>query len=712
VTDIPQGLRSLSLQDRYRSDTEDVVQNFYVPAFRVASSYSRAVGYFTSTSLALYARGIEIFAERGGSMRLIASPHLNEDDIIDIERGYDVRAVLERATLRELENDDQPDTVLDGLGLVGRLIAEGRLDIKLAFVEQDGRVGIYHEKIGIFRDDLGDLVGFTGSSNETYGGLMANFESVEVYRGWVSGDGARALRLEADFQSLWANQTPNLSVERFPDVARERLIKLGDDRPHRPLPATDNALTPALVEVNEPTRLSIPESLEVRDYQRDAVMAWLRQQGRGILKMATGTGKTKTAMIAATKLGELLRQREQPLVVLVLAPFIHLVDQWITEVEDFGVRPVAVYESSKKWLPVVEDQLAAARMGQRPVVAMVATNDSFSGQRFQSVLSRIAQPLLVIADEAHNLGSNTFRSSLPQNATYRLGLSATPERWFGDEGTDALTEYFGPVCFELGLGKAIEMGALTRYLYVPRLVELNGAETNLYVDLSAQIARRIASGDDLQNSDPDSPLGFLLRQRAGVLGHAEGKIAALRADLDARRDQWFQLIYCAEGRRPSEPGEPPGPKQVEEVLHLVGNELHLSGHTYVSETPRSERKVLLRRFGSGNDLRTLIAMRCLDEGVDIPDARVGYLLASSSNPRQFIQRRGRLLRRAPGKDRAEILDYLAVPPAGTPINFNVERALLVRELERANEFGKLSENYETTLQVLRPLKERYQLMDM
>lgn len=712
MTDAPHSLRSLPLNDRYRSDREDVVRNFFVPAFTVASSYSRAVGYFTSTSLALYARGIEIFAERAGSMRLIASPHLNEDDIVDIERGYDVRAVLERATLRELENDDQPDAVLDGLGLLGRLIAEGRLDIKLAFVEQDGRVGIYHEKIGIFRDHLGDLVGFTGSSNETYGGLMANFESVEVYRGWVSGDGARALRLETDFQSLWSNQTPNLRVERFSDVARERLIQLGRDRPDRPLPATDNALTPAPAAVSEPARLSIPEGLEVREYQRDAVVAWFGQQGRGILKMATGTGKTKTALIAATKLGDLLRQREQPLVVLVVAPFTHLVDQWITEVEDFGVRPIAVYESSEKWLPVVEEQIAAARMGQRPVVALVATNDSFSGHRFQSVLSRITQPLLVIADEAHNLGSQTFRASLPQNATYRLALSATPERWFDDEGTDALTEYFGPVCFELRLGAAIEMGALTRYLYVPRLIELNGAETNLYVDLSAQIAKRIASGDNLKNSDPDSPLGFLLRQRAGVLGHAEGKIAALRADLDARREQWFQLIYCAEGRRPSEPGEPPGPKQVDEVMHLIGNELHLSGHTYVSETQRSERKVLLRRFGSGNDLRTLIAMRCLDEGVDIPDARVGYLLASSGNPRQFIQRRGRLLRRAPGKDRAEILDYLAVPPAGTPINFNVERALLVRELERANEFGKLSENYETTLQVLRPLKERYQLMDM
>jgi superfamily II DNA or RNA helicase len=676
----------------------------------VATSYSRAVGYFTSTSMALFARGIETFADRGGTMRLIASPHLTEDDILDIERGYDVRAVIARATERELEAEER-DSVLDGLGRVGRLIAEGRLDIKVAFVEQEGRVGIYHEKLGIFRDAVGDLVAFTGSNNETLGGLAANFESVEVYRGWVDGDGVRALRLEEDFEALWANQTQNLRVEDFPDVARNRLIKLGQER-DTPLSPHDNALLPPAAVTNEATCLVVPKWLTVRNYQRRAVEAWLGHRGRGILKMATGTGKTKTSMIAATKLADVLRQREEPLVLLIIAPLQHLVDQWITEVEGFGVRPIPVYESSQKWLPLVEEQLSEARLGQRPIVAMVATNASFAGDRFQSVLSRISQPLLVIADEAHNLGSSAYRPALPSNATYRLALSATPERWFDDEGTDALIDYFGPMVFELGLGSAIDMGALCRYTYQPRLVELNDDETQLYIDLSAQIAKCVAAGENVNNAEPNSPLTYLLRQRAGVLGHAEGKLAMLRNDLNARVHSWFQLIYCAEGTRPAPQGEPRGPNQLREVMNLVGNKLHLSTHSYVSETPRLERKVLLRRFGTGDDLRVLVAMRCLDEGVDIPDARTGYLLASSSNPRQFIQRRGRLLRLAHGKDQAEILDYLAVPPAGTPINFDIERNLLTRELERANEFGKLSENYETTLDVLRPLKERYQLMHL
>lgn len=707
----PLGLRSLRLNDRYRSDREDVVANFFVPAFTVASSYSRAVGYFTSTSLALYARGIETFAERGGTMRLIASPHLNEDDVVDIERGYELRDVIARAAVRELESEDS-DAVLEGLGLLGRLIAEGRLDIKLAFVEQEGRIGIYHEKIGVFRDDQGDLVGFTGSSNETYGGLMANFESVEVYQGWVPGDGARALRLEDDFEALWSNQTPSLSIEPFPDVARERLLKLANERPQARLPGRDIALTPAPSETSQPPHLAIPSWLTVRDYQREAVELWLRNRGRGILKMATGTGKTKTAMIAATQLSRILWEHEQPLVLVIVAPQLHLVDQWIAEVKEFGVRAIAIYDDSKKWQPNVESQLTSLRIGQRPLVAMVATNSSFTGAKFQSVLSRISQHLLLIADEAHNLGSSTNLAALPTNATYRLALSATPERWFDDEGTHELIKYFGEIIFELPMKKAIAIGALTRYRYYPRLVQLTPDETEHYVDLTGKIARRIASGEMIAETYDESALGRLLRDRANILGHAQGKVAALEADLKKNRDEWFQLIYCGEGHGPRPFGETRGEKQLSEVMGMIGNGLRLSVHEFIGETPPHKRKELLRRFSSGNDLRILAAMKCLDEGVDIPDARWGYLLASSSNPRQFIQRRGRLLRRAEGKTHAVIFDYLAVPPADAPINFDVERKLLIREFQRANEFGKLSENYEDTLEVLRPLKERYQLMDL
>lgn len=709
---VSQGFRNLDIASRYRSDSKSVVASFYVPLLSEAVSYSRAVGYFTATSLSLLAAGIDRLAGRGGMIRIIASPHLLESDIEEIDRGYDRRRVIERATMREMSDELAPD-VLDGLSVVGSLIAKGQLDIKLAFVKGPKSIGIYHEKIGIVRDEHGDLIAFTGSANETMGGLVNNFESIEVYRGWIPGDGARALRLESDFEELWSNDTENLDVEVFPEVARERLVQIASERgvtsmPLEALSSQDN------VDDAPDTQLGfrIPGSLIPRDYQKEAVTKWLGQRGRGILKMATGTGKTKTAMFAATRIAQVENRHERPLILIIVVPLQSLVDQWIADIREFGVPPIAVYEDSNHWIPRVEGDLRAAKLGKRSVVIMVATNASFSGKKFQSILSRINQPMMLIADEAHNLGSTAYRHLLPANATYRLGLSATPERWLDDSGTDALISYFGPIAFELGLQEAIEdLGALCRYYYHPRVVELTLEENQRYADLTAKIGMALAAGESIGDADANSPLGSLLRKRAAVLGHAAAKIDALRKDLETHREQWFQLVYCAEGNAPTDDGDDTGEKQLSAVMGLIGNEMRMHAHSFTSETPRPLRKELLDRFGSGDDLQVLVAMRCLDEGVDIPDARLGYLLASSSNPRQFIQRRGRILRRAPGKEYAEIFDYIAVPPDGAPVNFEIERKLLLRELARVNEFAKIAENYSETLEVLRPLKERYGLMD-
>lgn len=708
------GTRLLSDVDfapEYRSGGNDVVKGFYVPAFGVATTYRRAVGYFTSTSMSLVARGLDHFEQRGGSIQIVASPHLDHEDIDDINRGYDVRAVIERATLRAIELEDR-DALLDGLSVVGRLIASGQLDIKLAFIDDSNGFGLYHEKIGYFGDSSGDVLSFTGSANETYGGMVANFESVQVYRSWLPEDHERAIRIKSNFDSLWVGATPKLSIVDFPAISRERLISLARERPSAHLAGREDALS-ALggVSSHRGSLMRVPPGLDVRPYQREAVDAWLTNHGRGMFKMATGTGKTKTALVAANSLATALRGREQPLVILIVAPLTHLVDQWLEEVRDFGVEAIGVYENAAVWLPRVQEQLASSRLGQRPVVAMVATNASFATDRFQYILNNLDLPLLLIADEAHNLGSKAYSTRLPPNATYRLGLSATPERWFDDEGTQALVDYFGPAVYELGLGKAIELGALCRYTYTPRIVELSDDETSLYLEITSQIAPLLLRQDSLDVND-DSQLGLLLRRRAGVLGHATAKLAVLESDIRKRSQAWFQLVYCAEGRRPIDSGYADEPSQVAQVVAMIGNDLRLTVQKYVAETSRSDRKRLLERFGSGDDLRFLAAMRCLDEGVDIPDARVAYMLASSSNPRQFIQRRGRILRRAPGKTFAEIIDYVVVPSPGAPVNLQVERRLIARELARTNEFGKLSENYGTTLEILRPYKQQYQLMDL
>lgn len=707
-----QRLRDINLATHYRSDREDVVAQFYLPAMSMAARYDRAVGYFTSTSLALFARGLDQFAARDGTIRLVASPHLTPDDIEQIDRGYEVRDVLARAALRALDSEPDNERVLAGLGMLARLVATGALDIKLAIVRRGPRVGLYHEKIGTFRDDT-DIVAFTGSANETHGGLLANFETVEVFRSWDPGDAGRAYRLQQDFEDLWADRTPSLQVVAFPEVAIERLYDIAAT--HRtPLAAKDDALTPLIDDRPTGGALRLPDRVEFRDYQKAAVEAWMRADGRGILKMATGTGKTKTALAAATQLARLLRQHEQRLVTIILVPYQHLVDQWLEEVALFGARAEPAYESSQRWRPRVTELVNAVDLGAADGATIVATNTTFTLEPFQQLLRRIHGPALLIADESHNLGSQRLRAMLPPHIGYRLALSATPERWFDDTGTDALRSYFGDVVFELGLGEAIERGALCHYTYHPRLVELTEDEAALYVEVSDAIAACLANSESLPEDVPDDgPLGQLLRKRTQILGHAAGKINAFRKDITERSERWWQLVYCAEGRRPEQHGYASEPRQIDQMLDLVGNDLGLAAHHYVAETPRATRRELLRRFGTGDDLRVLLSMKCLDEGVDIPDARVAYLLASSSNPRQFVQRRGRILRTANGKTHAEIFDYLAIPPPGViQGREQLERALLARELVRAAEFGKLADNYGQTLTTLRPLKERYGLMDL
>ncbi|BBA98126.1 putative DNA repair helicase [Actinacidiphila reveromycinica] len=712
----PPFLRDCGAESDYRSDRNNIVEDFYLPALAASTAYDRAVGYFAASVIATLGQGIDEFTARGGTMRIIASPYLAPADIKDIENGYELREVLQRAALRDLEHAVEDARAARGLGKLGQLVAENRVDFKLAYIEERGRVGMYHEKIGVFRDGR-DVIAFKGSANETRSGLVGNFEAIEVYRSWDPSDTRRAARIGKDFEDLWENRTQILRVIPFTEAAKvivERSARATadryelDDLPSGGTPIRTTPLPP-------PGTLAIPPSLEVRDYQKEAVQNWFHNQCRGILRMATGTGKTLTALSAAAQLGTFLRKNDESasLLTVIVAPYQHLVDQWAKDIEWFGVTPLRAYESTSKWSPRAHSLLQSIALRGTRGGVIVTTNATFGGDAFQTLLSSYRGHFLLIADEAHNLGATHLRTRLPEKAQYRLGLSATPERWFDEEGTEALTGYFDRVVFEMGIGEAIGRGALCHYTYTPILVELDHEEAELYAETSAKIARLIAAGTDLkETADRDSPLGRLLKKRADIIGHAHGKLEILNAELEKRRDTSHQLIYCAEGKHPLlyEHGTD-GPRQIDQVMEMVGNELRMPAARYTSETKRSARLDILRRFES-NDLQVISSMRCLDEGVDVPASRTAYLLSSSSNPRQFIQRRGRVLRKAPGKERADIIDFVVVPPAGgDAIRYETERSLLRRELARVEEFAFLADNEGDTLNVLRPVRERYGLFD-
>ncbi|GGL03174.1 DEAD/DEAH box helicase family protein [Streptomyces flaveus] len=693
-------LRTLRLAGRYRNSLNNIVKDFYVPCLRAGVRYDRAVGYFTSGSLAVASEGIDEFERTGGKMRLIASPNLRSDDVEDIARGYELRQVVERAIVREVEAISLlSDEKLDQLGRVGRLIAHGQLDVKIAVMRSQRGTGIYHEKIGTIRDSRGDFVAFTGSLNETASAFLDNFESIQVFFSWKEEDARRATDIQQDFDDLWEGRTPNLEVLEFPTAARHKLIEIAAQRGYAKAPggSTDSYGWPTL-----------PESIALREYQMKAVTAWLEARGHGIFQMATGTGKTITGLSAADQLGRQLRSAGSPLVTIIVVPLLTLADQWTEELQRFGVTPIQCRDDWQNWEPPLRDALASMGNDNPKHLAAVVTNQTFTTPRFQRLLSKITIPMLLVADEVHNLGSEKLQSQLPENAVFRLGLSATPDRHLDPEGTQKLVDYFGDILIELGIEDAIRLDALTPYRYYPVLVPLSDEESELYNQLTKQIGRlyvRAAS-----DAASEERLGHLLRKRANVLGHAEGKIPALRDALTQRRDEPFQLIYCAPGERPTQRGGS-GIRQLDEAMALSGGELGIPTHPYTAKESPSVRREVLADFGSGKAIRMLASMRCLDEGVDIPDARIAYMLASGANPRQFIQRRGRVLRRAPGKKRADIIDFVAVPPGSEDL-FDTERNLFRRELERCVEFARYAENQGYALSCLRELREHYDLMDL
>jgi DNA phosphorothioation system restriction enzyme len=453
----------------------------------------------------------------------------------------------------------------------------------------------------------------------------------------------------------------------------------------------------------------MPPSLQLRQYQRQAMTSWFANNGRGTLKMATGSGKTITALAIACELYQQINLQ----VLVVVCPFRHLVTQWARECEKFNLQPILAFENVRSWQSQLSTQIYNLRSGSQKFVTVITTNSTLIGDGFQSQVKYLPDRTLIIGDEAHNLGAPKLEESLPRRIGLRLALSATPQRYFDDGGTQSLFDYFGPVLQpEFTLRDAIAQGALVHYLYYPILVELTEAESIAYLKLTRRIGRallyrereNVKVGDFEDNED----LKPLLMQRARLIGAAENKLTALRELMATRIDTTHTLFYCSDG---SQEAGRSSLRQLKAVAKILGVELGYKVSTYTAHTSLAEREVLRLQFESG-ELQGLVAIRCLDEGVDIPAIQTAVILSSSGNPRQFIQRRGRVLRPHPGKERATIFDMIVLPPDLDRETIEVERNLLKKELRRFVEFADLADNAGEARMKLLALQKRYGLLDI
>jgi len=685
-------LRNLSLLPVYDSAEYDLVRDLQVPLLQHSSDYLRGVGFFTSGWLHIASQGMADLVNHGGKARVVLSPILEEGDWKALQLGEEARFdEALKSVLAIRVKDLRSSLEVDTLNALAWMIADGVFDMRFAVPRAMNYPGNYHDKVGIYTDENGDSVALHGSLNDSIQGSL-NGEAFSVFKSWEEGQSPYLKKHVSRLELLWNNRNPQFRVREIPDAIREQIIQLRStsQRPYS-LPRSNIAVT-------QPSGPCCPVTLH--PFQDTAIARWKEAGCRGVFEMATGTGKTVTSLAAATdKHYELGR-----LAMIVLVPYLHLLEQWDRNCRDFGFSPVLCSSKHGKWQIEVKSHIQDFNLGTTQNVCILAVHMTAASPRFHQAIARLKPDhTMLIGDEAHGLGSPQLRSALSECAGIRLGLSATPRRWFDDEGTAVIFSYFGQTCFEYTLEQAIGK-YLTPYRYFPQLVSLTDDEADNYEALTSQITSLMHKAE--KDIDAHEQAKMLLLKRARIISGAEEKLPAMLAVLTSLIEQDRQngretrdiLIYCAPGRH-------------RDVLKAVAK-LGLRCHEFVHDVSLPDREKLLEQFADG-DIQVLVAIKCLDEGIDVPSTRIAFVLASSTNPREFVQRRGRILRLAKGKSEAIIYDYIVVPPhERLSLKREADVSILKREMPRFVEFASSALNEFQARSAVRDILDRYEMLNL
>lgn len=685
------------------SSENDPIQEFFIPVLKESVKYDVAVGYFSTNWIRDAATGIAELAKNNGKIRWVISPQLSKEDwellssIKDMMQKKEKINSLVEITIDNLIEELETNT----RNTIAWMVHDGIFDFRVAIPTNDLN-GIYHAKIGVFEDELGNRIAFTGSYNMT-SAANTNWETIDIFSS-LEGNDRRINKKIEEFTKAWEGSDINLNTYPISDTSLKKFIKITEytERPYLQSQENRRKKSPSI------PKHFLNEDGKLRDHQEEAINNWLKKQGRGIFAMATGSGKTVTALSAITKVYKEIVSNKSSIIVIVTVPLKHLAEQWREESEEFGFEPVMCFSDYPSWPDTVFDTLNNLRLMQSNIGFLITVNATFFSDRFQDVLSKINTNFLLVADEMHNLGAEDARQKLPQSAQFRIGLSATPKRHMDEIGTKALYDYFGAEVIEYGIKQAIDDGTLTPYYYYPIVVEFTESEMVEYVDISNKITSIF-----LQKKDKgleDNPfLELLLMKRSRLIAGAQNKLTVLRNKIADKKHDNHILIYAGATSQDNE-------RQIEVILKLVGKELGMKARKFTSDESQVERKEIIRMFRN-EELQVIVAIKCLDEGVDVPSTQTAFILASSTNPREFVQRRGRVLRKSPGKRYAYIYDFVVVPPGSMAErykseSFSVERKLFRRELERINEFASVAENKGEALSVIHNIKKELNLLDI
>lgn len=664
--------KNLNIKREYDSDEDNLVTDFYLPVLSEAIVYYRRSGFYSSSSLAVSARGIGELIRKNGKMKLICNVHLSKDDHDILKKAQENPTKFLKESnigfdLKNIEDEIERDHV----EALGWMLAKGFLEIKIAFPQNN--IGVYHPKVGILMDEEGNYVSFSGSENESFTGMIFNVEEFKTFKTWEEWDKDRALSDLQKFENEWIGNTKKTVVVDLPKAIKDELIK------YVPHEKADLAL---LKKNYTSIYKNIKKPLPARDYQSEAVKKWFENNCKGIFNMATGSGKTITALNCYNNLKE---EFSGSFLTLVVCPQKHLVSQWGEVINEFFTETIVSTVDNSSWKNDLKKIIREVRRKEDYFPFVLTTHNKFSDSEFIKIIEKRKTNIFLIVDEVHGVGSSVFQNGLRPTYQYRLGLSATPERWFDDEGTIIIDDYFQGCIFKFTLDEAIEAGFLTKYDYWPHFVTLTDSEFDEYMELTKKIAIKY---NNHKNFEDLTNTGDYIRRQA-IIDHAENKYDELKKILQIN-DYWDHLlIYCS-----SKPSK--DIKQIDRVQKILLEE-DIIAHPFTSNESMIKRKNILDNFDRGN-YQALTAMKCLDEGVDVKSAKHAILMASTSNPREHIQRRGRLLRTHPGKDKAVIDDLIVLPNSLDKLT-KAERNIINKELDRYIEFMASAENFNECNQI-------------
>lgn len=692
-------LLDVNLKQEYRSPRDNIVNDFYIPLLKESVLYKRSVGFFSSSSLLEISYGISNLINNDGKIQLIASPNLSEEDIEAINKGYELREnIIERVLLQYI-TEPQNYFEEERLNLLATLIAQERLDIKIAFSLKNNKLGLYHEKLGLMYDKDNNIVAFSGSMNETETAFVSNYEIVDVFTSW--NDNARVTIKQNAFDNLWNNEDQSAYIYDFPEVAKNKLLSYKKDfvdwnidKKEFTTKHIDSTIEKLKTVTNSP---EIPAGVSLHDYQKRAIETWKEKRYNGIFDMATGTGKTFTGLGAITQLYKDLKGK---LAVIIVCPYQHLVNQWVEDIVNFNINPIIGHSSSEQrdFKQRFKMAIMDYNLGVRNFFCFVCTNGTFATEYIQSQINNIRGDVLLVVDEAHNFGATNLKKTLTDKFNYRLALSATLERHGDTEGTQALLDYFGEKCIEFTLEDAIKGTNgdkfLTPYQYHPVVVYLTDDELEEYHSLSREISKCIIKKNGKTKLSDRGKI--IAQKRSRLIAGAFNKVNALAKEIKPYKNDNHILVYCGATKIAEQDENGEDMRQIDAITELLGKNMGMNVAQFTSKEDSYTRDLLRRKFFDGDYLQALVAIKCLDEGVNIPAIKTAFILASTTNPKEYIQRRGRVLRKYPGKEFAIIYDFITLPrPLDEAINLTYEeikceKSMVRNEVNRMIEFNRLA----------------------